>query len=732
MSDHPWKRIFLVSQAVIITFYSSFRCYGFSLPPRYQQSTLIPLQHFQNSHSFSNLASSTSDGAITSSPSTDQSPHFHTMLQEIHFDDNAWEAYTIAMEQMFKRPGVVKKTKDHEIAACSNFLLSRHGLAPISVRRPVDGPSFHQALEEQGTRFQQHYNFTKQEHEFITRCLVYVGDFCAKPRGEQEAKFDRRDPIVVSWYKLKEMGWMPRENSFSTYMYILSNASEEQEVEDKTGDSSSSTTSSVYDDALLEIVTCHGQLYGSNEKTVAIQLKNMIRRGDVEGAEDLLASLENEAQQNIRGNVEESSQDLGLRLRTFLPLMEHYCRIGDGKAILRLFHRMQEAPGTYFDADAYAMIVASLAHHGYFRPGKEDADEEFGPRLFDKIVSSMAEDVLDLTPETVAVLEKGFQMEYSEGTIIDRTVVEHVTIASNCTCPKTGAKLRLLKLNDNQRQHVHDTLKEMARLSSQEFLQKVNQRNKANGQPEVASSPDEESTENRAYEAISNFSEWLDTRDGKPYTSIVDGANVAYYGHSNVHYSSLRAVVERLVGMGENPLVVMPSKYVQNSFRVGRNGHYQTLTERELGTLTWLREEDMIYVVPRLCLDDYFWMLASVSNQTKSRQGQDLTVPMKDELGRFPGMRPMIITNDQMRDHKLNLLEPREFRRWCSCHIVNYHLNFYEADEWEDRLVQLEPADYFSREIQGNPHPTGGGDVWHFPISNSTDWLCIWLEQSHL
>lgn len=138
----------------------------------------------------------------------------------------------------------------------------------------------------------------------------------------------------------------------------------------------------------------------------------------------------------------------------------------------------------------------------------------------------------------------------------------------------------------------------------------------------------------------------------------------------------------------------------------------------------------MIYIVPRLSLDDYFWMLASVSNQEKSRKGADLSVAVNDESGRFPGMRPMIITNDQMRDHRLELLEPREFRRWCSCHIVNYHIGPYVEDEWtEQRDIQFEPADYFSREIQGNQHPSGNGNVWHFPISNSSDWLFIWMER---
>ena len=138
----------------------------------------------------------------------------------------------------------------------------------------------------------------------------------------------------------------------------------------------------------------------------------------------------------------------------------------------------------------------------------------------------------------------------------------------------------------------------------------------------------------------------------------------------------------------------------------------------------------MMYIVPRLNLDDYFWMLASVSNQTNAMQRDDLSIPFGDDQGRFPGMRPMLITNDQMRDHKLDLLKPREFRRWSSCHIVNYDISAYEKDEWEeDRHISFVPADYFSREIQMNPHKNGKDSVWHFPIGDSTDWLCVWIKQ---
>jgi hypothetical protein len=142
-----------------------------------------------------------------------------------------------------------------------------------------------------------------------------------------------------------------------------------------------------------------------------------------------------------------------------------------------------------------------------------------------------------------------------------------------------------------------------------------------------------------------------------------------------------------------------------------------------------LIEYGKMYSVPARCLDDYFWMLASISNQTNARQHADIHVSTTDDNGRLPGLRPMLVTNDQMRDHKLDLLEPREFRRWCSCHIVNYDIPNFEEDEWEERRVEFHPADFFSREIQGNTHGRGG-KAWHFPVTewSEPDRLCVWIN----
>lgn len=138
-----------------------------------------------------------------------------------------------------------------------------------------------------------------------------------------------------------------------------------------------------------------------------------------------------------------------------------------------------------------------------------------------------------------------------------------------------------------------------------------------------------------------------------------------------------------------------------------------------------------LFVVPAQCFDDYYWMLASVSDQN----GAALEVaPADGNTTRFPGIRPMLISNDQMRDHKLELLEPQLFRRWYSSQVVTYAISNYEADEWEDRIVRFVPADFFSREVQGNPfkREESKGTAWHLPVSGwepRSDRLCLAVSQ---
>lgn len=134
--------------------------------------------------------------------------------------------------------------------------------------------------------------------------------------------------------------------------------------------------------------------------------------------------------------------------------------------------------------------------------------------------------------------------------------------------------------------------------------------------------------------------------------------------------------------------------------------------------------------MPQGCLDDYFWILASLSNQTKSRGGKDLQVSHDEANNRWPGGRPVVLTNDQIKDHMLNLLEPNIFNRWYSNTIVNYNFAGFVNDQCIEPEIGFSPADYFSREIQGNQtEDTTSALTWHFPIEDlgATEWFCIRL-----
>jgi hypothetical protein len=221
------------------------------------------------------------------------------------------------------------------------------------------------------------------------------------------------------------------------------------------------------------------------------------------------------------------------------------------------------------------------------------------------------------------------------------------------------------------------------------------------------------------------------------YIFAIDGPNVAYYmqnfeqGTFNFH--QIKFVVDALENMGENVLVIMPKKYTQQSFLVNKSSGSvrQKLSFKEKSIRDDLISSGKAYVVPVGCLDDYYWMHASVSNQSSSMGAKEWYIPPGNPEGRWPGIRPMLVSNDQMRDHKLSLLEPRLFRRWFSNFIVNFTFSAFVGEECVDKEIGFSTADFYSREIQGNAieNKENGdcGTAWHFPVSdwNENESFCI-------
>lgn len=146
-----------------------------------------------------------------------------------------------------------------------------------------------------------------------------------------------------------------------------------------------------------------------------------------------------------------------------------------------------------------------------------------GPKFFDELVTEMANDVLELNNASAKVLyngfAKGFQdldkgnrltllsdtedlLPWNEPAKNEEIVISRVSVnETTAVCPRTGVKLRLLKLGEEERHQVHDTLLEMASSQYEEFQVKLKARHKQNME-EVEGSE-------YAVGKLSNFSKWL-------------------------------------------------------------------------------------------------------------------------------------------------------------------------------------------------------------------------------
>jgi pentatricopeptide repeat protein len=467
------------------------------------------------------------------------------------FDRTVWKAYETTMEEIMTQRRVIKKCDDETISKCRAFLLSyeQHISLVPDIMEIVADDQYNQkevlgsSLKQQAEHFQQRFHFKSAETEFINRCLVYMGDACAKIQSKKNRNngedrdadicnsIDPRLSIAIAWHKLKEMGYVIRENSMSTYMYILSNSGE-----------GNSENDAFVDDALLEVVTCHDIMYKPNEKTVTIRLKSLIARGKIDEAEDMFSSSFDGggriSSPSSKSAMEETKKrDTEGRLRTYMPLMEHYCMSGNLTSTLRLYGQMQDCTGVHWDVESYSLLLSSLTRFGYFF-GDNDTDHDdenlYGPILFDTLVSNMANDILELTEKTSIEMTDAFQIgikdNLGENLIVDdnhqgqalsseTVVVDRVEIPNgNGTCPITGVKLRLLALDELQRQHVHDTLLEMSQTTAEEFIASINarqQKSKKNnknrkGKIRETIQDAQPKVESYGYQELLKFSKWLE------------------------------------------------------------------------------------------------------------------------------------------------------------------------------------------------------------------------------
>ena len=155
-----------------------------------------------------------------------------------------------------------KKMNKINVSAALKVLVSRESLTEVPSAQV--SPDFIETLEQRRELILEKFNITKQEYEYCTKVLTYMGDSCAKNQTPA--------PLVIAWDKMKRWGIVPRENCVSTYLYAFG-------LDDE------------WSPQAGEVANFHDLLFEPNEKTVALRVKSLIHAGDAVGAETMLNGL---------------------------------------------------------------------------------------------------------------------------------------------------------------------------------------------------------------------------------------------------------------------------------------------------------------------------------------------------------------------------------------------------------------------------------------------------------
>ena len=175
------------------------------------------------------------------------------------------------------------------------------------------------------------------------------------------------------------------------------------------------------------------------------------------------------------------------------------------------------------------------------------------------------------------------------------------------------------------------------------------------------------------------FLAW-ESRNLSKFDTVVDGANIAHFrsnttsGNSEPKYNQVDVIMKKLRERGRKPILFFHTT------------HFKKPAIREL-EMKW-KADNCLYVVPHGHNDDIFWLHMSLKM----------------------GTRCWLVTNDQMRDHKFEMMQSSySFARWRERHQVPYDVVWIESE----------------RQVHGNIYPPLRYSVqvqcsesghWHFPV----------------
>jgi Pentacotripeptide-repeat region of PRORP len=491
----------------------------------------------------------------------------------------------------------------------------------INIESDHSATAVREQLQQQRTNFQSALNFSGAQFDMIEGTL--------KKLTNEMSKYGKGVPVEVVWSKVKEAG-ITDQRVLHNLLYISitftpgSKAKRKSKYGHLAGMTSILDVLDVSDDATDgdderwedlveitdEIAIYHDMLHEPNEQSINVRVKLLVAQGKAADAAKLLENAQ--------------AKGVELHLRSYTPVLRLFLELEDLGAALELYKTMDKISTVHFEVETFLYILTGFAERGVFRPGAQPIAEALalgythgsGPGLFNEIVAEMAREFFEISDGSAKkiynAMAKGFPdsiLEETDSLVplrIQNNPASEKGLYANCVqinsktgiCPRSGVKLRLIQLEETEKEQLIKGILELARQQQELHTRRFKKKHPNNKDKEVI----------RADQHLVDFYNWLNTRKGQPYTTLVDGANIGYY-HQNFtggafNFYQIKFVVDSLEKMGENPLVVLPIKYTLDWFKTAPGfagsdeGRKQVLSSAEKAIRNELMQRNRVLRIP--------------------------------------------------------------------------------------------------------------------------------------
>ncbi|ORC91940.1 uncharacterized protein TM35_000041540 [Trypanosoma theileri] len=409
----------------------------------------------------------------------------------------------------------------------------------------------------------------------------------------------------------------------------------------------------------------HMNVVDEKVATVSIRLLTRCVNVDIDLAEKMLAMLPVGSHKR----------------RVFFPLLEHAAKTNDIELALKIL-RLGRAKGVEFWDVDYHQLLSSLKNN--------TQDSSTAVALRDELMQSM----IDHHP----VVGK------SNGEILQSLMGGEMTKVDDKTgeCKRCGTMLRTFDFEATDR----DTL--LNDIETKLIAPRVEGASRY--EPERMVTPAEKE---RRWQEFENFKSKLAECD---YDTVIDGANVGYYGLSRWYREAkekvlrdrgvdLKTVPEYQLCEIPMPVDVPPrfsliDEMLMQTRRIGKkplvmlhNRHIESPSAENVEWLSKWKSDSSLIACPGFINDDYCWLYAAI---------------------RKPNC--LFVSNDQMRDHHFMLLSQRSFLRWRQRHRVTYRA-LYQRLTGAATLIVAPPRPYAVWVQRGRL----SSSHWHIPILTSVN-----------